>query len=214
MTTEGKGSSGAQGQAGGDGSDGQGNEGTGSVSYESHQRLLNEKKKVQEEARALKAQLEEKNRKEQELQEKEMKDKEEWKKISELREKELAETKAKLTDFEVSILNSKKASAFLGELSKLGVTVRPQYYDLIDVSKIIVDPVTNEVDSSSTVKYAKTWATEHYELAKATNPNSKMPGSAPQGGSQLTYKDWLELPLVEQKKRMKEVREADMAAKN
>jgi hypothetical protein len=177
------------------------------VSYETHRKLLNEKKKAQEEIQALKATLDEKNKRERESLEKEMRDKEEWKKLVEIRENELKETKTKLENFETGLRDSKKASAFLGELAKRGVSVRQSYYDLINVENILVDPSTSEIDPASVKKYADAWITEHYELAKATNPGVKLPMNAPQGGSQLTYEEWLKLPVSDMKSRYHEIRQ-------
>jgi hypothetical protein len=213
MTTDQNVSSGNNSDVGDNQNEGQnGNRKEDMVSYETHRKLLGEKKRLQDEAQALKAKLEEKLKAEQEQQEKEMKDKEEWKKLVEIRDKELTETKSKLTEYQQGIRNSKKASAFLGELAKRNISVRSSYYDLIDVDQIAVDPSTEEIDLSSVKKYADAWVTDHFELAKATSSSSKLPNNAPQGnGSQLTYDEWLKLPPSEMKKRYKEMRNSDKA---
>jgi hypothetical protein len=80
-----------------------------------------------------------------------------------------------------------------------------EYWPLIDVEKIVVDPATNMPDPMSVQSVAKDFSTKYHRVIEKKN-GPKVPSDAPNGsGGGLTYEAWKALPLAEMKKRIKEV---------
>lgn len=167
------------------------------VSYETYSKVLGEKKKVAEKLEALEAQLKQKV-------ETELKEKEDYKKLLELREKELNESKSKLGEFETTFTNSQKMQAFLkhipGELEQ-------DYWQLIDLDKITINPDTKKPDEASVMAYAKEFSDKFKKVIQSP-VNQKLPNNAvDQTNSNLTYESWLKMPLDEKKKHQKQIQE-------
>lgn len=177
-----------------EGSDGEGKP----VSYEAYRKLLSEKKNLQSENEKLKGESTERERKE-------LESKEEYKKLYESSKAENEELKNRVKSHEERWQDALKLNAFnsaLGDTKK----IEPKYYGFIDTSKILIDPESNKVDPVSVQKEVDRVTRDYPELIKSTIKGN-MPNNAPSSGGALTLEQWKNLPLKEQKARMKEVKD-------
>jgi hypothetical protein len=164
-------------------------------SYETYQKVLDEAKKAKEALR-------EYQRKEKEAEDAKLKQQGEYQKILEQREAELKQEREEKQTLKDSIQNGKKLNAILGKLTG---ELPSQYWSLVDLEKIAVNPETGAPDEASVLNAAKEFEKQfpHVVVRKTT---SKLPNDDARGASgKLTYKDWLALPLKEQRERMKDV---------
>jgi hypothetical protein len=166
-----------------------------SVSYESYSKLLDEKKKRDEELRALR-------QRDKEREEADLRQKEDWKKLLEQREIELKDERDKRNVLESRVQTSIKLRAFLGAVPG---NVEEQYWPLIDTDQIVLHPETGMPDPATVAKVVKEFE-QRYPLVIQKNPNGSLPGDAPRGAQgQLSYEAWLKLPLKDKKARLKEM---------
>lgn len=173
-----------------------------SVKYETYTKVLSEKKKRDEEVSELKKQLESFQSKDKEREETNLKAKEDYKKLLEIRDKELKESRDKHAGLLGTLEQVAKRGAFLDAVSG---TIDEQYYSLIDMKNIVIDPSTGIVDEASVLKAAKDFEAKYPLVIKRSSGNG-LPNDAAKGGStKLTYEEWKSLPLKEQKSRLKEV---------
>jgi hypothetical protein len=172
----------------------------GTVAYDTY-------KKAVDEAKAAKAKVAEFEKAKRESEEAALKEQGNYKKILEEREKELKETREKLSGTEKKISDSRKMNAFLGSIAG---DVPKQYWSLIDLDDVAVDPETGMPDESSVKRAADKFEKEYGEVIKKPS-KGKLPNDAPKGGSaKLTYDAWLKLPVKEQLERMKDVDKSTM----
>lgn len=197
--SEANGSGGAEKNAAGGGSaennntDNQGKKDT--VAYETHQKLLAEKKKRDAELADAQAKLKA-------FEEQQLKEKEDYKALLALRDKEVIEVKGKLSNLEETLNNSVKLDSVL---KKLSGNVGQQYYGLFDLSKIPIDPTTNMPDQLAVEKYAKEFEQTYGQIIQRKT-SDQMPNDAAKGtNAKITYDEWLKLPLKDQKARLKDV---------
>jgi hypothetical protein len=145
-------------------------QGKDTVAYETHKKLLSEKKKLQEDLEAIR-------RRDEESQKKLLEEQGEYKKLNELLKEKLtkAEEAEKLREKE--LLDAVKINAFREKLP--GKIANPAYYGFVDLDKIVINPETGEVDSLSVEKEAKRFMDSHGRLVESakTNPyDSSAPG--------------------------------------
>lgn len=174
------------------------------VSYDTHRRLLAEKKKRDEENAALRSRLDAIEAANREREEAELKAKEDYKKLVELREKELTEVRAKLDQKERIFTEAKKLDHFT---RALGTSIQPQYLGLVNTDEILLDPATGAVDEPSVARAVENFRQRYPEIIPTRH--GALPAGAPIGnGGGLTYEQWLKLPVDEMRKRRKDVIEA------
>jgi predicted nuclease with TOPRIM domain len=172
------------------------------VSYDTHRKLLGEKKKLQTEFEKLNSKLKEVENAERERVEKELREKEDYKKLLELKDKELAEKAKVLQEIEEQKVNSMKLSSIL---KNLGGEVDNKYWIHFDLDKVVIDPATKAVDPLSVSKVVEEFKKTYPEIIK-TPDKKAMPNNFPAGGSaDITYDEWLRLPAKEMKARLKDV---------
>lgn len=154
------------------------------VSYETHRRLLDEKKKTQAERDQL---LAEKKAREEE----EARKRGDFEALLKSRDEALAKATSELASVREKQVTARKLAAVLDTIDG---EVESKWYSLIDVSQVIVNPETGEVDPMSVTKVVeglrKTWP----EMIK--NPNApKLPADAPKGNGagKITKEEWLKL---------------------
>ena len=175
------------------------------VQYETYSRVLSQHKKSQAEAEAVKARLAEYEAREKEREEKRLAEEGNYKQLLENERKARAEEEAKRKDYERKLIDGHKLNAVLEKLP--GKIKRPEYYSFIDTDKIIIDPSTGEIDERSLEIVKSEFLQNHGSLLERAS-GTGLPYNAPttQSGG-LTYDQWLQLPLKEQKTRRKEVME-------
>ncbi len=147
----------------------------GTVAYETY-------KKAVDEAKAAKAKVAEFEKSKREAEESKLKQDGEYKKLLEQREQELKETQEKLSGTEKKISESRKLNAFLGAVPG---DVPKQYWGLIDLDGIAVDPETGMPDPASVKKAAAEFEKSHPEVVKKPN-KGKLPTDAANGSGAPT----------------------------
>lgn len=173
-----------------------------SVAYETHQKLLGEKKKRDEELRQAREALSKYEQERKDLEDKSLREKEDFKKLFESRDKELLEERARREAIESKITEAQKYKA----LNKaLGTQVPEKFWNLVDLDKIALDPNTGMPDEATTRVYAEQFQKDYSELF--TNRQApRLPNDGPsKGKTGISYEQWKALPYAEQKKRQSEV---------
>jgi hypothetical protein len=202
------------GSAGGDGdqtntdtSGAGGGGGTGasgdSVSYDSHRRLLSEKKRVQAERDELKQQLQTRLDAEAEAEKKRLEDQGEYKKLLENERKAKAELEAKLTRHTETQREAKKLGAVIDALDN---KVDKKFWRFLDTSGVVIDPETGELDAMSVQKAVDGIRKEFPEFIRTGTNGGTLPADAAQSGNiDLSNDDaWKNLPLEKQRELLPE----------
>lgn len=171
-----------------------------SVSYETHRRLLSEKKRRDEENAALKARLDEIEKRDKEKMEAELKQKEDWKKMLELREKELSDKDAKLKQYEQQRVEETKLRKFLASIDG---KIDSRYWQLIPIEEIAVRD-NGEIDELSVTKAVETFVKKFPETVQRRNAPSTS-NTAPNGQGSISYDEWRKLPVKEMRAKLKQV---------
>ena len=165
------------------------------VAYESYVKVL-------EEAKAAKKKLKEFEEEKKLKLDEELKAKENWKALLEQREKELGEIKDKYSGLQSGLQNAQKMQAVLKHISG---EVPQQYWNLIELDKVVVNPETGEPDAMSVQNYAKEFESKYSLVVQKPNAN-KLPNNAPNGtGAKISYDEWLKLPAKEMAAKLKDV---------
>lgn len=162
-----------------------------SVSYETHRKLLSEKKRVQEERDALAAKDAERERKELEA-------RGDFLKIIEIEKKRADEAEAKASSYEERTKTSKKVNALLKALDN---SVPEKYLVMLPYEDLPIDPETGEVNQTAVAKAAEEFRKNYPELLIKPN-GPRLPTEAPRGNGagMITAEDYAKLPLDEMKK--------------
>lgn len=162
-----------------------------SVSYETHRRLLAEKKAATERLAVLEA---EKKARE----DKELADKGEFQKLLEKEREEKAALKA---DLDARTLRDQKAMKIAAVYKALGGKIDRKWLSQVDYDQINIDPDTGEVEASGVTKAADALKKEWPEAF--VDPNTpRIPSDAPKGSGSNTISraEWLKLPAKEMQK--------------
>lgn len=163
-----------------------------SVSYETHRRLLDEKKKLQARADELEAKA-----KERELAD--ITAKGDTQKLLDLARKEAAENKAALSALQEREVQAKKLSAIV---RGMGASVDEKWYGVISqhIDDVVLNADTHEIEAMSVTSVVENLKKNWPEMLK--KPVAGMPNGAPQGNGATTisYGEWKKLPLKEMKK--------------
>ncbi len=166
-------------------------QGKNTVAYETHKRLL-EQKKAQD------AKLAEFEAREKEREEADARKRGDYEALLKSREDALKETQSKLSNLESALTKAEKKNAVL---DALGGNIDPKWHRLIDVSEIAFHPETGEVDNLSVAKVAEAFKREFPEAIKR---QGNLPPQAPQGleggGGKISRAAWLALPSKEMSK--------------
>lgn len=174
----------------------------GTVSIDSHNKLLGEHKKGREKLNAANAQLEEFQKKERDREEAEQAKRGEHEKIILTHKERIAELESKEQAQKVREAEAKKFNAFFKSLDG---QVDEKYWSLIDVSGINMDPDTGQIDDLSVANTVEKFKNEYSPIIQGAQiPN--LPNAAPSGSATpLSIHEWKKLPLAERKERMAEV---------
>jgi hypothetical protein len=172
----------------------------GTVAYETYQKAIDE-------AKAAKKKVAEFEKQKREAEETKLKQDGEYKKLLDQRDEELKTEREKNQKLNGSIENSRKMSAFLGAASG---EIPKQYWPLIDLEQIAVDPESGQPDEASIKKAVKSFEAEYPDVVKRKTSGKLPQDNARGAGGKLSYDSWLALPLDEQKKRMKDVDPASL----
>jgi len=188
--------SGASNLNGNNGSNPSGNEPKDTVAYETHRKLLSEKKTLQERLEKLEAD-------QKALEEKKLKENNEWQAIAKLKEEEAKKAREEALNLKQGLEAGLKMSAILRAIDG---DIEEQFYPLVDTSKIVINPETGLPDPSSVDAYAKEFVTKYGKVI-SRNDGINLPNQAPRDGAAqlISEAQWLKLPVKEQKKQVKNV---------
>ncbi len=176
------------------------NEIKGTVAFETHQKLLNEKKKQGEELKKLRDEAAKYAAERKLLEEAALREKEDYKKLFESRDKELETERNARLAIEKQVTDSRKLNTFLKNVGPL----EQEYWSLIDLDRINVDPESGKVDEISTKAYADDFKKTFWKVI-GTQKN-QMPNEGPTDKKTgLTYEQWTKLPYAEQRKRINDI---------
>lgn len=158
-------------------------------------RILDEKKK--EQARRLEAEkrLSEYEAKEKEREEANARKRGDYELLLKQRDEELSQTKQILKEYNSRIEQAEKKAAVI---DAIGGNIDPKWHKLIDISGVVVNPDTGEVDALTVSKVAEAFKREFPEAIKRPG---QLPASAPQGlegaGGKISKVDWMKLSSKE-----------------
>ena len=131
-----------------------------------------------------------------------LKEQEKWKEYAALKEKEAEDLKSKYESQRDRILDSKKMAAFLEH-----APVKKKFWDNVDLTKIVTNPETGEIDRVSVQNYAESFSKEFSETLETT-AGPKLPQNATAGGTAgLTLEEYRKLSAKEMRERAPEVAE-------
>lgn len=161
------------------------------VSYESYQKLLDEKKRFQAKADA--ADAAEEARKQKDLE-----SKGKYQEVIAQRDADLKKAQDELAAVRRNEADRLKLSHLLDAIDG---TVDPKFFKYIDhIDDIVIDPTTGEIDKMSVAKAAEKFKADYPEFIKSAKPS--LPNGAPQGGptGKISRSEWLKLSSSEMKK--------------
>lgn len=169
------------------------------ISYETYQRVLDQKKKRDEELEVAKAKLSELAKAEKARQEAELKEKEDFKTLLSLREQELKKRDEELQSLKGNLEAGAKLRAFLDTVN--GV-VDKQYWTLVELDEIKIDPNSGLPDQISVESLARKFEQEYGLVLKQKGAPRMLPNQAAQGaGGKITVAEW---KALKSSKEMKE----------
>lgn len=162
-----------------------------SVSYDTHRRLLDEKKKAQAELNLLRAEKAERERSE-------LESKGEYQKIIEIERKRAEEAVNKLKEYDTRFTEAKKMSALLKALDN---GVDEKFFGFLPLDQVVVDQETGEVNLTSVASVAEDFKKGFPELLKPKN-GPRLPNQAPQAGGPMTISEseWKKLSAQDMRK--------------
>lgn len=156
--------------------------GKSTIAYDTHRKLLDEKKKVQ-------AQLDQLLREKTEREEADARKRGDFDTLLKSREEELSKERAAREALESRITHGRKLNAVI---EALGGNVDQKWLRLIDTDDVAVNPETGEVDAMTVARAAESLKKQWPEMIRKT---TVLPAGAPAGnnGGTITRAEWLKL---------------------
>lgn len=172
------------------------------VRYETHKKLLGEKKETQERLRKAQEELDAYKAKEQERQNKELESQGNYRKLLEQKDDELKRVKLENDAIITSLNEAKKRQAVLKNISGM---VPPNAHALLPINMVKLDE-NGELDEQSVKAAAQIFEQEYSFAVQRNVRNGGMPTDAANPQSKkLTRKEWEALPTKEMKARYGDV---------
>jgi threonine dehydrogenase-like Zn-dependent dehydrogenase len=152
------------------------------IAYDTHRKLLDEKKKVQ-------AQLDQLLREKTEREEADARKRGDFEALLKAREEELAKERTARQELSERITTGRKLNAVI---EALGGNIDQKWLRLIDTDEVAVNPETGEVDAMTVARAAESLKKQWPEMIRKT---VTLPASAPVGnqGGTISRADWLKL---------------------
>jgi exonuclease VII small subunit len=162
------------------------------VAYETHQKLLGEKKRTAEKLSQAEKELEDLRARERERENAELERNKNFEQLLKNRETELKEAQEKLSKVDSERVFARKIDAFL---KTLGGDLPEHYWGLIPLEEIALDPTTKSVDEMTVAKAVEAYRKLYPETIKTPGQKPNMPSSAPAGSpdSKMDYESWKSL---------------------
>jgi hypothetical protein len=156
------------------------------VSYETHKKLLGQRKKDLERLGAMEAELESIRADKAREEEEKLTEQGKFKELLLKKEKELEEVKAREIARERDLLDAHKLNASREKLP--GRIANPEYYSHVDLDSIKFDSETRQIDSESLNDTVNLFLKNHSVLLENTE-SKKLPDNAPKGNGQRTLSE-------------------------
>jgi len=189
---------------GNDGAGGAGGTGDDKVSYETHRKLLAEKKAAATKLAEYEARLAEVDKQAKERELAELEKQKDYEKLKANLQDELKKRDSVIQQLDSERTTAKKLDAFFKALDG---NLDRRYWSLIDIDQIVIDPASKAIDDMSVTKYLEGFRKEYPEIiakpGRQTMPNEKANGT---GKTVLTLDEWKALPLKERKTRISDVK--------
>jgi len=152
------------------------------IAYDTHRKLLDEKKKVQ-------AQLDQLLREKTDRDEADARKRGDFEALLKAREEELTKERTARQELSERITAGRKLNAVI---EALGGNIDPKWLRLIDTDEVAVNPETGEVDGMTVARAAESLKKQWPEMLRKT---STLPNAAPagNGGGMISRADWLKL---------------------
>lgn len=151
----------------------------GSVSYETHRKLLAEKKNMQARLREIEEKAGQLESNLKSIETKKLEEQNRYKELYEQIQKENSSLKSSITERDQAIQNAIKVDAFQKALGSKSIDQK--YYGFINTDNIIYDMESNAVDELSTQKEVERILSEFPEIVKDTQ-SKQLPNQAPKSG--------------------------------
>jgi len=132
------------------------------IAYDTHKKLLNQRKADQERMKAMEQQLNEYKLAQKSIEEQKMVEQGKYKELVQEREKELEAIRQENLSYKKSFDKAIKISAFREKLG--GIIENSAYYDFVNVDAIIIEPETGMVDMASVDAAVNQFKKEHPRL--------------------------------------------------
>ena len=122
-------------------------------------------------------------------------------KLLDLREQKIADMENKLGEAESRAAKSEKAIMDTWKLNHFyeklpGKLKRKEYLTFVDLEGIVCNPETGDIDADSVDKVVGSFVENHNHLIERGS-GGRLPGDAARKQSQISYEQWLKLPLNE-----------------
>ena len=171
------------------------------VKHSTYKKAVTEAKNAKDEAKRLRDENEAFKTAEKTREEDELKKNQQWEKLHASKDEELKKARGEKKELEQKFENGVKLDAFLKSVKG---KVETQFFGLINLEGIAVDPSTGLPDDASVDKVAREFE-ETYGRVIVRDAGPGLPNDAPIPGQSLSLEQWKALPLKEMKKRMPEV---------
>lgn len=148
------------------------------INYDTHKKLLNQRKSDQEKMRNMEQQLNEFMQAQKANEENKLKEQGKFQELVIEREKEIADLKNENINYKTSFDKAVKLSAFREQLG--GTVDNSSYYDFVNVDEIVLDPDTGVVDNSSVESVVNQFKQTHSKLY-TPKVSKALPNDAPRG---------------------------------
>ena len=172
------------------------NSSTDTVKYETYKKVLSEKKRRDDEVKELRETLEKREAEDKAKAESELEQQNKYKELLDLRTSELEKAKAEANHMRESRQQAMKLDSFLESLdSKLP----KQYWGLVDLEAIKLNPDTHEVDDGSVASAVEIFRKSYPEVLLKKSTTTGLPSSAPSGTAAATRGEaqYANLPTAE-----------------
>lgn len=198
-----------QGGAGGESHGSEGSNKKGPVDYDLYSRAVEREKRAKQEAREAQEKLDAIERDRKAKEQEQLESEGQWQKLAESRAEEIQSLTEKVSLWETKyngldsqVKDSKKAHAVA---SKLPGSLRPDYYHMLDLDSVVMNPESGEIDEASAVKAAETFHARYPELVTPLD-TPRIPNGEPSGTGTKVYtpEEYKKLSLDEKRKALNE----------
>lgn len=177
--------------------------GTGSNDSQSNapndvQAILKKQAELMAELKSSKARLKEFQDRDKLREEEDAKKRGDFEQLVKTRDEEIQKLQGELSTHKSRMESATKLAAVI---KTAGTDIEDKWFSIIDLSQVVIDPNTGEVDQMSVTKTVETLRKSWPEMFKQPNPPTLPPG-APRGnmGGKIAFADWKKLPAKEMKK--------------